>query len=69
MRVNINKKSFHKSSASNLGSESSFEVSKSKLIVDSGSTYHTLIDKTWFKKSQKLETTINIPVGGEKLKE
>ena len=59
------KKSPHKSLASNLSAESSFEVSKTDLAVDSGSTDHMMIDKTWFKNYQKCETTVNNPHGGK----
>ena len=51
--------------ASSLSAESSFEVSKTDLVVDSGSTDHMMIDKTWFKNYQKLETTVNNPDGGK----
>ena len=67
MHVNISKKSAHKSLASSLSADSSFEVSITDLIVDSGSTDHMMIDKTWFKNYQKLETTVNNP-DGEKTK-
>ena len=55
----------HKGLASILSAESSFEVSKADLVVDSGSTDHMMIDKTWFKNYQKLETTVNNPDGGK----
>ena len=58
-------KSPHKGLASSLSADSSFEVSKTDLVVDSGSTDHMMIDKTWFKKYQKLETTFNNPDGGK----
>ena len=58
-------KSPHKGLASSLSAGSSFEVSKTDLVVDSGSTDHMMIDKTWFKNYQKLETTVNNPDGGK----
>ena len=58
-------KSPHKGLASSLSADSSFEVSKTDLVVDSGSTDHMMIDKTWFKNYQKLETTVNNPDGGK----
>ena len=58
-------KSPHKGLASSLSAESSFEVSKTDLLVDSGSTDHMMIDKTWFKNYQKVETTVNNPDGGK----
>ena len=45
-------KSPHKCLASSLSADSSFEVSKTDLVVDSGSTDHMMIDKTWFKNYQ-----------------
>ena len=33
--------------------------------MDSGRTDHKMIDKTWFKNYQKLETTVNNPDGGK----
>ena len=65
MHVNINKNFFsHKGLASSLSVECSFEVSKTELVVDSSSD-HMMIDKTLFKNYQKLETTVNNPVGGK----
>ena len=58
-------KSPHKGLASSLSAESSFEVSKTVLVVDSGSTNYMMIDKTWFKNYQKVETTFNNPDGGK----
>ena len=58
-------KSPNKGLASSLSAESSFEISKTDLVVDSGSTDHMMIDKTWFKNYQKLETTVNNPDGGK----
>ena len=58
-------KSPHKGLAFSLSEESSFEDSKTDLVVDSGSTDHMMIDKTWFKDYQKLETTVNNPDGGK----
>ena len=49
--------------ASSLSANSSFEVSKTDIVVDSGSTDHMMIDKTWFKNYQKLETTVDNPDG------
>ena len=39
----------HKGLASSLSAESSIEGPKTDLVVDSGSTHHLMIDKTWFK--------------------
>ena len=50
--------------ASSLSAESSFEVSKTDLVVDSGSA-DNIIYKTWFKKYHKLETTVHNPDGGK----
>ena len=55
----------HKGLASNSSADSSFEVSKTDLVIDSSSTALMMIDKTWFKNCQKLETTVNNPVGGK----
>ena len=60
-------KSPHKGLASSLSADSLFEVSKTDLVVDSRSTDHMMIDKTWFKNYQKLETTVNNPDGGKKV--
>ena len=57
-------KSPHKNLASSLSADSSFEVSKTDLVVDSGRTDHMMTDKTWFKNYQKLETRVNNPDGG-----
>ena len=51
--------------ACSLSAESSFEVSKTDLVVDSSSGVHMMLDKTWFKNNQKLETTVNNPGGGK----
>ena len=58
-------KSSHKGLASSLNSEKMSDVSKFDLVVDSGSTDHIMIDRTWFKNYQKLETTVNNPDGGK----
>ena len=58
-------KTLHKGLASSLNADSSIEVSKTDLVVDSGSTDHMMIDKTWFKNYQKLETTVNNSDGGK----
>ena len=59
-------KSPHEGLASRLSSESSFEVSAViDLAVNSGSTDHMMIDKIWFEKYQKLETTVKNPDGGK----
>ena len=66
MHVIINKKVLpRKGLASSLSADSSFEVSKTDLVVDSGNTDHMMIDKTWFKIYQKLETIVNNPDGGK----
>ena len=56
-------KSPHKGLASSLSAESSFEVSKTDLVVDSGSTDHMMIDKI-----QIAQLTIQME-GKQKLKE
>ena len=57
--------SSHKGLAPSLSTESSFEVSKTELVVDSRSTDQMMIDKTWFKNYRKLENTVNNPDGGK----
>ena len=63
-------KSPHKGFASSLSVESSFEVSKTDLVVDSVSTDHMTIDKTLFKIVKNLKPQLTIQIEGkQKLKE
>ena len=56
-------KSPHKGLASSLSNDSL--ASSLSNVVDSGSTDHMMIDKTWFKNYQKLKITVNNPEEGK----
>ena len=59
-----NKGGTHRSFASSLNSGNSSEATTKDLVVDSGSTDHVIVNKSWFRNLKEIETTVTNPDGG-----
>ena len=63
-RENKGGASAHGSLASSLNSGNSSEATSKDLVVDSGSTDHVIVNKSWFRNLREIETTVTNPDGG-----